>query len=86
MGGGFIGKLLLTILVIIVVWRGYRMLMDVQRRLHTAADTEAQRGRAATRATGRAAATLDLAPCPSCGTYIPRGGACTNESCRTRAV
>ncbi len=74
MGGGFIIKLLLTVLVIIIVWRGFRLWGDMQRRV-TQAEAEQKRQR-------RAPAPLDLAPCPRCGTYVARGTPCQSETCR----
>lgn len=74
MAGGLIWKLLLTVLVVIVVWRGFRLWSDMQRRL-TQAEAEQRRQR-------KAPAPVDLIPCPRCGTYIAPGTACPNEACR----
>ena len=77
MAGGFLAKLLLTILVIIIVWRAKRIWDETQRRL-----AEAERKRQA-----RTPAPMDLIPCPLCGTYVPRGAACASrEACRYGAA
>jgi hypothetical protein len=79
MAGGFLAKLLLTILVIIIVWRAKRIWDETQRRL---AQAEAERKRQA-----RTPAPMDLVPCPLCGTYVPRGAACASrEACRYGAA
>jgi hypothetical protein len=78
LAGGLIWKLLLTVLVIIIVWRGFRIWGDMQQRL-TRAEAEQKRQR-------RAPAPMDLVPCPRCGTYIARGTACPSETCRPRPV
>ena len=70
MSGGLIGKLLLTVMVVILIWRGFRLWSDMQKRL---AQADAERERQS-----RAPAAMELAPCRSCGTYIARGTACPN--------
>ena len=54
MGGDTIVKLLLTVLVIVIVWRGFRLWSDMQRRV-TQAEAEQKRQR-------RAPAPLDRRP------------------------
>ena len=68
MAAGFLAKLLLIFLVILIVWRGVRIWKDVQQKL---ADAEAERRRQRS-----ARAPLELVPCRSCGTYVPSGTAC----------
>lgn len=78
MVGGFLAKLLLTFLVIVVVWRGMRLWKETQARL-AAAEADRRRRERAT------PAALDLAPCPLCGTYVPPGARCASrEACRYR--
>ena len=69
MAGGFLGKLILTFIVIYLVWRGFRLWGEYQARLARAETRRATADRPGTK-------TLDLAPCPSCGTYVPRGAVC----------
>jgi hypothetical protein len=79
MAGGFLAKLLFTVLVIVIVWRAKRIWDETQRRL---AQAEAERKRQA-----RTPAPMELAPCKLCGTYVPRGTACTSrEHCRYEAA
>jgi ribosomal protein L32 len=78
LAGGFVAKLLITVLVIVVVWRGYRVWTDMRRRLEQAKAEERRRR--------RTPAPVDLVPCPSCGTYIAPGTPCPTPSCaRARA-
>ena len=79
MAGGFLAKLLFTVLVIVIVWRAKRIWDETQRRL---AQAEAERKRQA-----RTPAAMDLTPCPLCGTYVPRGATCASrEACRYGAA
>ena len=79
MAGGFLAKLLLTVLVIVIIWRAKRLWDETQRRL---AQAEAERKRQA-----RTPAPMDLAACPICGTYVPRGVTCASrEACRYGAA
>ena len=75
MFSGLLGKLVLTALVVFLVWRGLQLWKGMQQRL---AKAEAERERQS-----RAPKSLDLAPCPLCGTYVAGGLACASrEACR----
>ena len=70
-------KILMTVLVIVVVWRGYRMYLQLQSRL---AATSA-------RPTPPAAVpkATDLVECPRCGLFVPNGTICRSvEQCQFR--
>ena len=70
------GKILVVALVVVVAWRGYRLLQQVQARIAAANE------RTATRPPGRA---TDLVECPRCGTFVPNGTICRSvEECRYR--
>jgi hypothetical protein len=70
-------KILLTVLVVIVAWRGYRMLQQVQSRLATANERPA--------APASAAKATDLVECVRCGLFVPNGTICrSREECRFR--
>ena len=72
-------KILVTVLVVVVAWRGYRMYQQMQSRLAAASE----RGGAAP-AVGRAKAT-DLVECVRCGMFVPNGTICrSGEECRFR--
>lgn len=84
-----LGKILFTVLVVVVVWWVFK---TIQRR-HAAMSDQSPRPRAheraanaareAVRATmekrGQDAVVEDLEKCPKCGTYKPRGAACQCE-------
>lgn len=74
MFSGLLGKLVVTIIVIVALWKGMQLLKQVQQRL---AQAEAERERR-----GREPKPLDLAPCPLCGTYVPGG----NAGCASRGA
>lgn len=62
-------KLVFTILVIVAVWRGFKLIQQLRERREAAA--RAPRARAGGRPSGR---PLELDPCPLCGTYVPKHG------------
>ncbi len=62
------GKILFTLLVIAAVWRGFRWVQDLQQRR---AERALRR-----RPQARRTVSLELEPCPGCGTYLPRGSSC----------
>ncbi len=81
-------KILFTLLVIVAVWKGFRLLGRLQAR---ARQTPArQPGRSATRRrepqeAARSGQALELEPCPLCGTYVPVGTRCESvERCLRR--
>lgn len=79
MFGLSIGKILLIVLVIVIAWRGMRLLQQVQARL-----AAAERRDAAGREAPKAGAT-DLVECPRCGLLVPNGTICRSvEECRFR--
>jgi hypothetical protein len=72
-----LSKILLTVLVIVAAWRGYRLLQQVQSRLDANA-----RSQTAHRPTPRA---TDLVECPRCGMFVPNGTICrSREECQFR--
>ncbi|MEK0084821.1 hypothetical protein [Benzoatithermus flavus] len=75
-------KILLTILVIVAVWRGLRLYHQLQSRLANTGN----RATPAAKPAGRAAAqATDLVECPRCGTFVPNGTFCrSREECRYR--
>jgi hypothetical protein len=64
------GKILLTVLVIVAAWRGYRLFQQMQARI-AAADQRAHAAKA-----GRPAKSTDLVECPRCGLFVPNGTVC----------
>jgi len=81
-----LGKILFTLLVIVAVWKGFRLLgrLQAQRAQAAARSRQAPSRRAGSppSAEGRA---LELAPCPLCGTYVPVGTRCESvDRCRRR--
>ena len=72
-------KILLTVLIAVVAWRGYRIYQQMQTRL-AAANERAASAKPAPRAT-------DLVECPRCGLFVPNGTVCrSREECRFRPV
>ena len=70
-------KILMTVLVIVVVWRGYRMYLQLQSRL-AATSAHPTPPSAAPKAT-------DLVECPRCGLFVPNGTICRSvEQCQFR--
>ena len=63
-------KILLTALVILAAWRGYRLYQQLQERLAAAA-----RQQTAPRP-GSSARATDLVECPRCGLFVPNGTIC----------
>lgn len=67
------GKILLIVLVIVALWKGLKILRQLQAQLEA-------RNRAAVEAQARRkppeATTTMLVPCPHCGTYIANGTYC----------
>ena len=70
-------KILMTILVVVIAWRGWRIYQGMQARL-AAANERAAHNRPAPRAT-------DLVECVRCGMFVPNGTVCRSlEECRFR--
>ncbi|MFO1050339.1 MAG: hypothetical protein U1E52_20875 [Geminicoccaceae bacterium] len=80
-----ISKLLLTVLVGAVAWRGWRIYQQVQERV-AAASQQAARARTAAGAQAAAAPrATDLVECVRCGMFVPNGTVCrSTEECRFR--
>lgn len=84
-----LGKILLVVMVIVLVWRGKRLLFAVRDKL-----AEAERHRAPAPRPGNTASRSDrtgggdattLVECPRCGLYVPNGTICrSREECRYR--
>jgi hypothetical protein len=73
-----LSKILLTVLVIVAAWRGYRLLQQFQSRL----DAANARPSAPHRPTPKA---TDLVECPRCGMFVPNGTICrSREECQFR--
>lgn len=71
-------KLLLTVLVGVVAWRGWRLYQQVQARVAAASQQAARARPTAPRAT-------DLVECVRCGMFVPNGTVCrSTEECRFR--
>ena len=71
-------KILLTALVILAAWRGYRLYQQLQERLAAARQQTAPRPGSSTRAT-------DLVECPRCGLFVPNGTICRSvQECQFR--
>jgi hypothetical protein len=81
MFGLTLSKILLTVLIIVLVWRGLRLYQQFQSRL-TAGN--GRRAPAAPRG-GAVPEATDLVECPRCGTFVPNGTICrSREECRFR--
>jgi hypothetical protein len=77
MFGLSLGKILITVLVIVAAWRGYRLYQQMQARI-AAANERASRPAPQAKAT-------DLVECVRCGMFVPNGNICRSvEECRFR--
>ena len=85
MFGLSIGKILVLVAVIVIIWRGGKWLRSIQSsidRLAKAQEGEDKPAPKRDRVTKRAGA-VDLEPCPMCGIYKPAGAFCGGpEACR----
>ena len=71
-------KLLLLVLVVVVAWRGLRLMNRIQKHLDERQRTPSAPPRTDPRAT-------DLVECPRCGLFVPNGTICRSvEECRFR--
>ena len=69
-------KILLTVLVVVVAWRGYRM-------LPADAGAAGRRRTSGRRGPAPAAKATDLVECVRCGLFVPNGTICRSvEECR----
>ncbi len=72
-------KILVTALVILAAWRGYRLYQQMQARLAAASERPTQ--------PAQAAKATDLVECPRCGMFVPNGTICRSvEQCQFRAA
>lgn len=73
------GKILITVLVVVLAWRGYRIYQQMQARV-TAANERAARPAPAAKST-------DLVECVRCGMFVPNGTICRSvEQCQFRST
>lgn len=78
MFGLSVTKILLIVLVIVIAWRGLRIMRQIQERLEAAS-------RSAPRTGGGAPKATDLVECPRCGLFVPNGTVCRSvQECRFR--
>jgi hypothetical protein len=74
-------KLVFTILIVIAVWRAYKVLGPFLARMQGATPRPQPRPRAARQR--EPAQAVELVACPHCGTFVPRGIFCpSREHCR----
>ncbi len=78
-----LSHILVVILVIIVLWRGQKLLNSVRGHLNQPPPPKRSSRRAKAPGPGpRAAQPTDLVECPRCGTYVPNGTICRSiEEC-----
>jgi hypothetical protein len=82
MFGLSLGKIVLTILVIVAVWRAWKWLAPLIARLQAPDEPEAAAKGREQRPEPRA---VELVECPHCGTFVPKGTFCgSRESCLIR--
>jgi hypothetical protein len=86
MFGLSLSKIVFTILVIVAVWRAWRLIGPLIARLQTAAAPAPPPPRKPPPAGRREAkASVDLVECPKCGTFVPAGTWCpSKEACTLR--
>lgn len=83
MFGITISKLLLIVLVIVAVWKGARILLQLQKRMEEINKNVAARQNSEAKAPKQP--TTDLVACPRCGTYVPNGTWCPSvDQCKFR--
>jgi hypothetical protein len=69
-------KILFTILVIVVVWKGFGLVNQLARERQ--AELARRGGRQPARSSvWRRQRTVDLAPCPRCGAYVDPAKGCS---------
>lgn len=87
MFGLSLSKILFTVLLIVAVWRAYKMVGPLLARLQQANAPEPARPKPppAGAPGPRAKAAVDLVECPKCGTFVPAGTWCpSKEACTLR--
>ena len=83
MFGITISKLLLIVLVVVAVWKGARILLQLQKRMEEINKNVAARQNSEAKAPKQP--TTDLVACQRCGTYVPNGTWCPSvEQCKYR--
>jgi hypothetical protein len=77
-----LSKILVTILIIVAIWKGFAMVSRLASERQAALKRRAARD--AARPAGRAGpGTVELRPCPRCGAYVdPREGCRCGEGRR----
>ena len=70
-----LGKILLTIAVIVAIWRAWKFIAPMVARMQQPEPT-APRNAASAKPDRRA---LELIECPRCGTFIPSGTVCPHH-------
>jgi hypothetical protein len=73
-----LGKILLTIAVVVAIWRAWKVVGPLVARMQQT-EPPAPKGSPRGKADGRA---LELVECPRCGTFIPRGTICPHHGPR----
>jgi ribosomal protein L32 len=74
--GFSLGKILVLVLIIVAVWRGFKLLERFRERGERPAPKKAARkgARESSKASGPSA--VDLVRCPTCGAYTSPGQVC----------
>jgi hypothetical protein len=74
-----LGKIVFTILVIVAVWRAWKLIGPLLARMQADSQSQAPPHAPSPRDTR----AVDLVACPHCGAYVPRTTACpSRERCR----
>lgn len=76
MFGLSLGKVLLIVAVIVMVWRAWRIVGPIMARFQQPEAPPAPRNPPRG---GQPSQALDLVECPRCGTFIPAGTACPHH-------
>lgn len=73
-----LSKLIFTALLIVAVWKGWKLMQTIRDKISDPADyAEVERPKARARSRPKSAETLY--ECPHCGTYVPNGTICRSE-------
>lgn len=78
-----VGKLLVVVAIILVVWYGFKLVGHLDRKRKEAARVQ-RSGAAGSRRRPQAGPVVqDLVKCPACGSYVagPLSGACGRPGC-----
>ena len=65
-------KILFTVLLIVAVWRGFKLFERIKNTISDDDETVAMPRRRTTKPRG----TTEMVRCPNCGTYNPQGERC----------